>query len=53
VVTRPFVRQVIAEESAGHSEEARVLFEQVATSEELHDFLTLPAYDVLIRRAHV
>jgi malate synthase len=52
VVTRPFVRQVIAEESAGHSAEARALFEQVATSEELQDFLTLPAYDVLIRRAY-
>jgi malate synthase len=52
VVTRPYVRQVIAEESAGHSAEARGLFEQVATSEELQDFLTLPAYDVLIRRAY-
>ena len=29
--------------------EARALFEGVATSEELQDFLTLPAYDVLTK----
>ena len=31
----------------GRFDEARALFVQVATSEELQDFLTLPAYDVL------
>ena len=48
-VTRSFVKQAIAEESAGLSPEARALFEGVATSEELQDFLTLPAYDVLTK----
>ena len=50
VMTRPFVKQAIAEESAGLSPDATRLFEQVATSEELQDFLTLPAYDVLIEK---
>jgi len=48
-VTGAFVKQAIAEESAGHSAEARALFEHVATSEDLQDFLTLPAYDVLTK----
>jgi len=47
-VTQLLVKQAIAEESVGLSPEAVRLFEQVATSEELQDFLTLPAYDVLI-----
>jgi malate synthase len=50
VVTLPFVKQAIAEESAGLSPDATRLFEQVSTSEELQDFLTLPAYDVLIEK---
>jgi malate synthase len=48
-VTRPLVQDVIAEESRGQSEDARALFEQVATSDELQDFLTLPAYEILLR----
>jgi malate synthase len=60
VVTRPLVLQCIGEEyervrrevgaarfDRGHFPEARKLFEEVATSEELVDFLTLPAYEVL------
>ena len=48
-VTRPMVQQLIAEESAGRSGQARALFEAVATSDELADFLTLPAYHVLVK----
>ena len=29
--------------------EARRIFEQVATSADLQDFLTLPAYDILVK----
>ena len=47
-VTRPMVQQLIAEESAGRGAQARALFEAVATSDELVDFLTLPAYEVLV-----
>ena len=43
------VQQLIAEESAGRSGQARALFEAVATSDELADFLTLPAYHVLVK----
>src|SRR5438094_790245 len=50
MVTRPLVRQLIEEEAAGHSADARAIFETVATSDELQDFLTLPAYDVLTKR---
>ena len=63
VVTRALVEQLIAEEfvrvreevgaarfDRGRFPEARTLFEQVATSQELQDFLTLPAYDVLISK---
>jgi malate synthase len=59
-VTRPLVEQLIAEElvrireevgaarfDGGHFEEARTLFAGVATSHELQEFLTLPAYDAL------
>jgi hypothetical protein len=31
----------------GHFPEARRLFDQVATTDELEEFLTIPAYDVL------
>ena len=48
-VTRPLVQQLIAEESAGRHEQARALFEAVATSAELADFLTLPAYEILVK----
>ena len=51
VVTRPFVQQLIADESAGRLEQARALFEAVATSVELADFLTLPAYEILVKRS--
>jgi malate synthase len=60
VVTKALVEQCIGEEYArvrsevgaarfdrGHFPEARQLFEQVATSADLLDFLTLPAYEVL------
>jgi malate synthase len=32
---------------SGHFAEARTLFERVATSDQLEDFLTIPAYDLL------
>jgi malate synthase len=51
VVTRPLVKQFIAEESTGLSADATQLFEQVATSEELLDFLTLPAYETLVKQS--
>jgi malate synthase len=51
VVTRALVQQLIAEESAGRLEQARALFEAVATSVELADFLTLPAYEILVKRS--
>jgi malate synthase len=60
VVTKALVELCIGEEYArvrnevgaarfdrGHFPEARHLFEQVATSDDLLDFLTLPAYEVL------
>jgi malate synthase len=60
VVTAELVRRVIDEEmgslrdslsgarfDAGRFKEARGLFEELATSESLADFLTLPAYEVL------
>jgi malate synthase len=59
-VTRPLVEQLIAEEfvrireevgaarfDGGRFEEARTLFAEVATSSELQEFLTIPAYDAL------
>jgi malate synthase len=49
VVTRPMVQQLIAEESAGRLGQARALFEAVSTSVELTDFLTLPAYEILVK----
>jgi malate synthase len=49
IVTRPLVQQLIAEESAASLPAARALFETVATSEELVDFLTLPAYEILVK----
>jgi hypothetical protein len=50
-VTRPLVQQLIAEESSSSLPAARALFEAVATSEELADFLTLPAYEILVKPA--
>ena len=60
-VTRPLVEQLIAEEfvrireevgatrfDRGRFEDARGLFAEVATSNELQDFLTLPAYNILV-----
>jgi malate synthase len=62
VVTGELVAQRVDEEYArvrsevgaarfdrGHFPEARRLFEQVATSDELQEFLTIPAYDTLVR----
>jgi malate synthase len=62
-VTRDFVEHVIHDEmrqmmtdvdaerfAAGRFAEARVLFERVACSECLEEFLTLPAYGILERR---
>jgi malate synthase len=59
-VTRPLVEQLIGEELArvrdevgsarfarGRFDEARALFTRVATSDQLEEFLTLPAYDIL------
>jgi malate synthase len=48
-VTKALVQKLIAEESAGSLAAARSLFEAVATSEELVDFLTLPAYEILVK----
>ena len=61
-VTRPLVQQLVAEEfgrvrdevgparfAQGRFEDARALFEQVATSDDLADFLTLPAYEILVK----
>ena len=61
-VTRSLVQQLVAEECVrvrdeigsarfdrGHFEQAQALFEHVATSDELEDFLTLPAYDILVK----
>jgi len=47
-VTRTMVEQWIAEESAGRLPAAREIFNAVATSEKLADFLTLPAYEYLV-----
>ena len=47
-VTRAMVEQWIAEESAGRLPAAREIFNAVATSEKLADFLTLPAYEYLV-----
>jgi malate synthase len=60
IVTRPLVEQLIAEEvvrireevgaarfDSGRFGEARTLFAEVATSNELQDFLTVPAYNIL------
>jgi malate synthase len=55
-VTKQLVQQILDDEmrhfSGGRFEEARRLFEQVATSERLEDFLTLPAYERLIVGSH-
>jgi malate synthase len=48
-VTRPMVERWIAEESAGRLPAAREIFNAVATSESLVDFLTLPAYQYLVK----
>jgi malate synthase len=61
VVTRPLVAQLVGEElgrvrgevgaerfDRGQFDEARAVFEDVATSDELQDFLTLPAYETLV-----
>jgi len=61
-VTKPFVEQLVGEElervreevganrfTRGRFDDARKLFERVATSEPLEEFLTLPAYDVLVK----
>jgi malate synthase len=49
-VTNELVTRTIGEEFGGKSQfdAARKVFEQVATSDTLEDFLTLPAYDVLV-----
>jgi malate synthase len=62
-VTRELVDRLVAEEfvrireevgaspfERGRFDEARALFVQVATSAELEDFLTLPAYELLVAR---
>jgi malate synthase len=61
-VTKALVEQCIGEEYArvrdeigaarfdgGHFPQARVLFEQVATSDQLQEFLTIPAYAILVQ----
>jgi len=61
-VTRPLVEQLLAEElgrvreevgaarfDRGRFADARALFEPVATSGELEDFFTLPAYEILVK----
>jgi len=64
VVTRDLVRRATQEEmdalrislgearfASGRFEEARRLFEDLATADELADFLTIPAYEMLIASA--
>jgi malate synthase len=64
VVTADLVRRATQEEmdalrvslgearfNGGRFEEARRLFEELATAEELADFLTIPAYEILIARS--
>jgi malate synthase len=61
-VSRELVEQCIGEEftrlreevgaarfDRGHFPDARTLFDQVATSADLEDFLTLPAYEILVK----
>jgi malate synthase len=61
-VTSELVQQLVGEEfrrvrdevgaarfEQGRFEEARALFVEVATSPELADFLTLPAYEMLVK----
>jgi malate synthase len=61
-VARPLVDQLIGEEFArvrdevgaarfdgGRFGDARALFAQVATSDQLQPFLTLPAYEILVK----
>jgi malate synthase len=63
-VAKPLVQQLIDEElvrvrtevgearfDRGHFGEARALFAQVATSDELEEFLTIPAYETLVNTA--
>ena len=60
-VTKPLVERLTAEElsrvrdevgakrfDSGRFDEARDLFLRVATSDPLEEFLTLPAYDILV-----
>jgi malate synthase len=49
-VTKDLVAKTIHQEFGGKSQydAARKVFEQVATSDALEDFLTIPAYDVLV-----
>jgi hypothetical protein len=52
-VTEELVRRVVGEEAAGIGEvanldAARGLFEQVALAEDFPDFLTLPAYELIV-----
>ncbi len=44
-VTRELVERLIEEEAAGHSDDARALFSEMALSEHYEDFLTVPAYE--------
>ena len=61
-VTRPMVEDLVAQEFArvrkevgderfagGRFDDARSLFVEVATSDQLQEFLTIPAYEVLLR----
>ena len=65
-VTKPLVRQLIAEElprirkllgpegwGAGKYEDAARLFEEITTSDDYTEFLTLPAYELITRDAYV
>jgi len=49
-VTKELVAKTIDEEFGGKAPfaDARAIFERVATSDALEDFLTIPAYDVLV-----
>ena len=44
-VTRELVEQLIEDEAAGHSDDARALFSEMALSDHYEDFLTIPAYE--------
>ena len=52
-VTKELVSRVTNEEFGGRFERARDIFVRVATTDELEEFLTLPAYNELVAKEQV